>query len=104
MGNRLDKYGLSCEQFEEMRSRQDGKCAVCRYERELVIDHCHGSGIVRGLLCSNCNTALGLLGEDPDVLRIAALYVEMGALAAMERFLELASTDELAEAMRRGLV
>lgn len=42
-----------CDSCGEVRSR-------------MAVDHCHDTGAVRGLLCSNCNTALGLLGEDPD--------------------------------------
>ncbi len=42
----------------------------------LVIDHCHSTGAIRGLLCSNCNTAIGLLSDNPEIIRKAADYLE----------------------------
>jgi hypothetical protein len=52
-------------------------CEVCGEVRErMAIDHCHTTGKVRGLLCSNCNTALGLTGENVDRLRTLIKYLE----------------------------
>lgn len=68
----LRKYGLSLEQYEQMLAQQKGRCAVCQeVPRRICVDHDHETGDVRGLLCSSCNTALGLLKE--DLLRISAL-------------------------------
>lgn len=44
--------------------------------RNLAVDHCHENGHVRGLLCSSCNTAIGLLRDDPAILRSAIAYLE----------------------------
>lgn len=61
---------------------QDGRCAICSTTEPghghvvFVVDHCHQTGKVRGLLCRNCNAAIGLLGDDPKVLRVAAVYIE----------------------------
>jgi hypothetical protein len=52
------KYGMSVEQYEEMLSAQRGRCAVCRARTDLVVDHHHGTGRVRGLICRPCNSAL----------------------------------------------
>jgi len=70
-------YGLTAEDYERLLVAQNGACAVCneKSERRLCVDHCHATGEVRGLLCSNCNTAIGLLDDDPDRMRAAALYV-----------------------------
>ena len=70
-------YGLTAEDYQRLLAAQNGACAVCRQisERRLCVDHCHATGEVRGLLCSNCNTAIGLLDDDPERMRAAALYV-----------------------------
>jgi hypothetical protein len=73
-------YGISSAQYEEMRLAQGGVCDICAGTntdgRMLAVDHCHQTGEVRALLCSNCNTALGLLRDDPVLLRTAAEYLE----------------------------
>lgn len=68
-------YGLSREDFEQLLADQDHVCAICGSGHELHVDHCHVGGHVRGLLCSQCNTALGLLRENPAVIESAARYV-----------------------------
>lgn len=57
-------YGLSIHQIQEMEHRQGGLCYICREtpsSRGLNVDHCHSTGRVRKLLCSRCNTALGVI-------------------------------------------
>jgi len=76
--------------YAALLKKQDGRCAVCgrtsaetrQKERELAVDHIHGSSVIRGLLCMDCNTALGKLGDDPVRIRKAADYVENAAKAA----------------------
>ena len=73
------KYGLTLEAFDQLVADQRGACAICQQPQEgkpMHVDHCHATGVVRGLLCSPCNTALGLLGDDPARMRAAAEYVE----------------------------
>jgi hypothetical protein len=57
------EYGLSIEDYNNMLANQDGKCAICGGTewRRLSVDHCHTSLKIRGLLCSPCNKALGVL-------------------------------------------
>lgn len=74
------EYGLTREQYESLLAEQESRCAVCRQERPLVVDHCHDSGCVRGLLCQDCNKGLGSFKDDPDVLRAATQYVEDAAV------------------------
>jgi hypothetical protein len=79
------RYGITVEQFEELKRRQGGVCAICGQPEtlvrqgglcELTIDHDHETGQIRGLLCNNCNRAIGLLKDNTQVLRSAAAYLE----------------------------
>lgn len=74
---RLKKYGLTREQYEAMLSEQQGRCAICPkiLGPRLVIDHCHATGRVRGLLCRPCNTVLGLMEERPERFLAAVDYL-----------------------------
>lgn len=72
---RLATYNLTEEEFDSLVESQDGKCAICKQDRELHIDHCHNLGNVRGLLCLQCNTALGLFDDDVERLKIAIEYL-----------------------------
>lgn len=65
---RYAKYGITKQAYDEMEHQQGYKCAACRENRPLVIDHDHRTGRVRGLLCRQCNVALGLLKENVDTL------------------------------------
>ncbi len=80
-------YGLTAEDYQRLLAAQNGACAVCneKSERRLCVDHCHATGEVRGLLCSNCNTAIGLLDDDPDRMLAAALYVLRARRVAQAR-------------------
>jgi hypothetical protein len=54
----------------------EGKtCAICGGSDRLVVDHCHRQGSIRGALCANCNTGLGMFADDPDRLRAAIAYL-----------------------------
>jgi hypothetical protein len=73
------QYGLSVERYEQMLVDQKGLCAICSAPptegRRLYVDHSHVTGEVRALLCTQCNTGLGMLGDDPDRLMAAAAYL-----------------------------
>jgi hypothetical protein len=76
----LKGHGLSLEDYKELYNLQDGKCAICHVDFSLLknsppIDHDHTTGKVRGLLCSNCNTALGLMKDDMGRLQEAIDYL-----------------------------
>ena len=74
---RAYRYGLPVGEYDAMLDRQNGSCACCQIPSDvpLVVDHRHSDGKVRGLLCSPCNTALGLMGEDPSRLLSAIDYL-----------------------------
>lgn len=69
-------YGMTVPEWDAMFAAQDGKCFTCLAVGKLVVDHDHETGRVRGLLCSNCNVALGMLKDDPAVLRRMADYLD----------------------------
>jgi hypothetical protein len=70
------RYGITAEEVDEMLAAQGGLCAICRNTPALHVDHDHETGLVRELLCFNCNGGLGQFKDDPAVLRAAADYVE----------------------------
>jgi hypothetical protein len=74
---KLKKYSISIDDYRGMWQQQSGRCAICNvYTSELVIDHNHKSGVVRGLLCHSCNVAIGLFRDDIDVLSNAIVYLK----------------------------
>jgi len=73
-------YGISFQEYKEMLAAQEGKCAICGTQdmgkrKAFAVDHCHTCNEVRGLLCSPCNTAIGLLREDLNTMKRAMEYV-----------------------------
>jgi hypothetical protein len=77
------KFGITIEDYDRMFKEQDGKCKICSTEsfgdsrcKYFTVDHCHDTGNIRGLLCNRCNTALGLLDDNVNVLNSAILYLK----------------------------
>lgn len=76
-----NKYGLTMEQYDFMLHFQQNACAICfrtsdEIGRKLAVDHCHKTGKIRALLCSNCNTAVGLLNENGGTAYRLAMYLQ----------------------------
>ena len=78
-------YGLSLEQYQELVKARDGRCDICKCrpkgkfrtrEKRLVVDHCHTTQKFRGLLCSDCNTAIGLLKDSIEYMEAAIAYLK----------------------------
>jgi len=70
-------YGLTDKEFLSAISSQRNLCALCRRPlRPPFIDHDHKTGRVRGLLCGKCNLGLGMFQDSPELLRLAATYLE----------------------------
>ena len=80
----MAKYGITVEEYNAMFIEQDGVCAICKQppsgntakHGRMCIDHNHRTGQVRKLLCFNCNTAIGKMNDNPELLRKAAEYLE----------------------------
>jgi|SRR4030095_1919058 len=74
-------YGISSDRYEELFIEQDGKCAICRrpqleFTRRFHVDHDHETGAVRGLLCVSCNTFLGKITANPELIESSLKYLE----------------------------
>lgn len=70
-------YGLKREAYESLLIEQGGVCAICRLVADLVVDHDHASGDVRGLLCHPCNIGIGKFRDSRDCLLSAAEYLRI---------------------------
>jgi hypothetical protein len=81
---RFKNTGWSKDRFLEAWKDQEGQCAICSVDLvdgghsgdSVHADHCHETGKIRELLCSFCNRAIGLLRDDPELIRKAADYVQ----------------------------
>jgi hypothetical protein len=78
------KYDITKDQYDEILKSQNYVCAICQKPEKLAqkgkpirlaIDHCHKSGIVRGLLCAGCNTSLGKFDDNISILERAIEYL-----------------------------
>jgi hypothetical protein len=79
--HKLKTLGITAVDYDKMYNEQNGRCAICgkhqlELNKSLHLDHCHLTGIVRGILCSNCNTGLGLFKDDIKILRCAISYLD----------------------------
>jgi hypothetical protein len=80
---RCKKFGISVVEYTNMVSTQNNSCAICKKHKDdfsgrgnaFHIDHCHISGRVRGLLCSNCNTGLGQFKDNIKFMENAIQYL-----------------------------
>lgn len=72
------QYGLSKDDFFKMLNSQESECAICKnkIDESCHVDHCHATGKVRGLLCGNCNVALGMFNDNTDILDNAIKYLQ----------------------------
>ena len=75
------KFKLSDEDYTTLIEESQGCCNVClQPTTKLCIDHNHYTGKVRGVLCNNCNTALGLVGDNVITLSKLIRYLEQSEL------------------------
>lgn len=69
------KYGITESDYQELRRKQKGKCAVCGLGGKLEIEHDHSTGQVRGLTHHACNMILGFAKDNPKLLQKAIAYL-----------------------------
>lgn len=79
---RKNKYGITQEEYLNLYNIHNSSCAICGINedqlpnKKLFLDHCHKTNIIRGLLCSKCNSALGMVDDNIEVLKKATAYLE----------------------------
>lgn len=77
----MERYGVTPEWYDETLKAQGYRCAICpattpgTRRKYFPVDHDHATGEARGLLCCNCNTGLGMFGDDLDNVLAAAAYL-----------------------------
>ena len=79
-----NRYGISLEEYNTMLEQQNYSCKICNSKQSssphgssnFAVDHCHGTGKVRGLLCNHCNRGLGLFKDNAELLKTALNYLE----------------------------
>lgn len=80
-------YGITIDEYDSLLASQGGVCAICEKSGDQVhgttgrafslsVDHDHETGHVRGILCNNCNRALGLFGDSAELLKSGIRYLE----------------------------
>lgn len=88
----LKKYGITKTIYDRLVELQNGLCAVCgnppngrgQANSRLNVDHDHGSGTIRGLLCNPCNLAIGHFRNSPTLLSNAILYLTTTPIGGAE--------------------
>ena len=81
----MENFGITVEEYDNMLASQGGKCAICGTDKpysngrikNFLVDHCHETGQIRGLLCHNCNVGLGNFKDDSRILFKALTYLEL---------------------------
>ena len=80
-GHLARKYGMSIEEYNRLLEDQGYKCAICGCtgsgtdKNKFVVDHCHTTNKVRGMLCWPCNIGLGMFKDNPDLIDRVKIYL-----------------------------
>ena len=75
------RHGISLEDYKRILEEQNGKCAICGklqsdFKQRFIVDHCHKTEKIRGLLCYRCNTLLGRIENVPNNFKKLLEYLE----------------------------
>jgi len=78
-------YGITASERQQMLDAQNGECAICgiresKCKKRHAVDHCHETGKIRGILCTNCNSAIGKLQDNTELLKKAIAYLEKSVI------------------------
>lgn len=79
--NLVYRFGITIEQYSQILEKQENKCKICKrhkneFTKSLIVDHCHDTGKIRGLLCDNCNRGLGQFKDSIESLNSALEYLK----------------------------
>jgi len=83
--NRRERYNpdlpkkFSTSDYDKMLKDQNGGCGICGSKpmnKRLAVDHCHRTGVIRGLLCQNCNVGIGLFKDNTEIMVSAINYIK----------------------------
>ena len=74
--DRRRQYNIEASEYQTLFETQEGRCGICSCDGPLVVDHCHHTNRVRGLLCSPCNRGIGFLRDSNHILLAAAAWVD----------------------------
>lgn len=69
------RYGITMEDYKKLHELQKGLCKICERQKQLMVDHCHKTGKIRGLLCGKCNKGLGHFLDNREYLKSAIEYL-----------------------------
>lgn len=73
------RYGIDYDGYRMMLANQGDRCGCCEESLDPAdghVDHCHSTGVIRGIVCQGCNLSLGHAKDDPVRLRRLADYIE----------------------------
>jgi hypothetical protein len=75
------RFNLTLEDYDLLLSTQHNRCKICELHvsdlpNSLAVDHCHQTGKIRGLLCTNCNLGLGNFRDNKNYLAAAIAYMD----------------------------
>lgn len=71
------EYGITLERAKALHANRSGPCPICGVVAKRHIDHCHTTGVVRCLICADCNIGLGRFKDNPAALLNAVAYLGM---------------------------
>lgn len=80
-----NKYNITLEDYNNLFTKENGRCHICNLSesrkgthgkiKRLSVDHCHKTGKVRGLLCQRCNSVLGYIEDNKNLLKQMIKYL-----------------------------
>lgn len=71
-----NRYNISEDSYSFFKNKYNGKCHICKKEDVFCIDHCHKTNKIRGMLCNRCNSGIGFLKDDIEIMKEAIKYLE----------------------------